>query len=239
MWSYTSISLTDMNSLIDVNSLTFIESVVDLKIHGKVQLHINKMAEMQVKCLCYCLKGTKVRCNWIRKSEIKCRSDFFSPFFEAPPSHLKFRGTEGGAPDTLWDELIRSLWAHLWIQTKSTLLFQQIVHKKGSASAACVLNTHGCTAAWLHGFQSDWATTDLHFLTLKLLGFLNPFLALDVRRYNEIQMAYILFNFLFRQEGVRGNQVSLIVQMRGIRSRRSKREHSLSLLMTKQNVVFG
>lgn len=35
-----------MNSLTDVNSLTFIESVVDLKIHGKAQLHINKMAEM-------------------------------------------------------------------------------------------------------------------------------------------------------------------------------------------------
>lgn len=51
MCSYTSTSLTDMNSLIDVNSLTFIESVVDLKIHDKVQLHINEMAEMQVKWL--------------------------------------------------------------------------------------------------------------------------------------------------------------------------------------------
>lgn len=79
-------------------------------------------------------------------------------------------------------------------------------------------------AARLHGFQSDSATTDLHVLTLKLLGFLNPSLALDVRRYNEIQMAYILFNFLFQQEGVWGGgggcQVSFIAQMRGIRSRR-------------------
>lgn len=60
MRSYTSTSLTDMDSLIDVNSLTFIESVVDLKIHGKVQLDINKMAEMQGKC--YCVKGTKAGC---------------------------------------------------------------------------------------------------------------------------------------------------------------------------------
>lgn len=54
MWSYTSTSLADMNSLIDVNPLTFIESVVDLKIHGKVQLHINKMDEMLVKRIIVC-----------------------------------------------------------------------------------------------------------------------------------------------------------------------------------------